>query len=182
MKIAPVSQPAPRRGFTLVELSMAVMLSMVIGGMSMMLMQQQVTHQRIVRAQDFLVKEAPLINNALTTIMARADAFRIHETLEDAVADTNAVTTGGRVLVVGFQNPDGSRQFGLISFEDDGMDSFLGYYSIDQFTPFPGAGNPDWIISRSLTDATFFIQNDVFRVRLTGAAGESITYSGTPRL
>ncbi|NNM28912.1 MAG: hypothetical protein HKO57_05280, partial [Akkermansiaceae bacterium] len=117
MKIAPVSQPAPRRGFTLVELSMAVMLSMVIGGMSMMLMQQQVTHQRIVRAQDFLVKEAPLINNALTTIMARADAFRIHETLEDAVADTNAVTTGGRVLVVGFQNPDGSREFGLISFE-----------------------------------------------------------------
>ena len=182
MNISKSTRPRLRRGFTLVELTLALMMSMVLGSMTMMLMQQQVTHQRILRAQNFLVEDAPLINNALTTILARADAFRIHTDLDDAIASTNAVTTGGQVLVVGFQNPDGSRSFGIISFENDSGDPFLGYYTVDDFTPFPGAGNPDWIISRTLANASFFVDNGVFRVQLTGPAGETITYSGTPRL
>lgn len=180
--IIPATPLRSRRGFTLLEMSIAVALSMAIGAMLIGLMQLQVSFHRILRAQQFIVKEAPLINNSLTHIMARADAFRIHESVSDAVADINAVTEDGSVLVVGFQNPDGSRDFGLISFESDSDGSYLGYYSVDPSVPFSSMGTPNWIISRSVTNATFFIENDIFRVRLTGPSGETIIYSGTPRL
>lgn len=171
-----------RRGFTLPELATAIGISLAIAAMMMTLLQQQVAFHRIVRAQNFLVEEAPIINNSVTSILNRADAFRIHSNLSDAVADVNAVTSDGNVLVVGFLNPDGSREFGILSFEDNSGDPFLGYYSVDPTTPFTNAGNPDWIVSNQITDADFFVDNGVFRVQLTGPSGESITYTGTPRL
>ena len=171
-----------RKGFTLPELATAMALSLAIAAVMMTLLQQQVSFQRILRAQSFLVEEAPQINNTITQILARADAFRIHENLSDAVSDANAVTEDGKVLVVGYLNPDGTRHFGIISFETDGGDSHLGYYTLDPTIPFTNAGNPDWLISRRVEDAEFFVDNGVFRLRLTGPAGEMITYAGTPRL
>ena len=171
-----------RRGFTLIELSIAMTLAISIGGVMMTLVQQQISFHKIMRTQNFLVQEAPQINNTLSHILARADAYRIHLDLTDAITDTNAVTADGKVLVVGFQNPDGSQAFGLISFEMIAGEPVLGYYNLSAANIFPGAGHPDWIISRQVQDATFLVQNGVFRAQLTGPAGETITYSGTPRL
>lgn len=185
MKIPSQTAPSRRRrqgGFTLPELATAIGLSLAIAGMMMSLLQQQVSFHKILRAQNFLVEEAPLINNSISAILSQADAFRIHTSLSDAIADAGAVTSGGNVLVVGFQNADGTREFGILSFEDTGTESYLGYYSVDPSVPFSGAGNPDWIVSKRVTDADFFIENGVFRIQLTGPAGETITYAATPRL
>ena len=171
-----------RKGFTLPELATAMALALALAAIMMTLMQQQVSFQRILRAQSFLVEEAPQINNTFTQILTRADAFRIHNNLNDAVSDANAVTAGGKVLVLGFLNPDGTREFGIISFETNGGNSQLGYYTLDPSVPFTNAGNPDWLISRRVDNADFFVDNGVFRLRLTGPAGETITYAGTPRL
>ena len=157
-------------------------LAISIGAIMVTLLQQQITFLRIMRTQNFLVQEAPQINNTVTQILARADAYRLHEDLSEAVADANAVTAGGKVLVVGFLDPDGTQSFGLISFETINAEPVLGYYNISPTTPFPGAGNPDWIISRRVQNVDFFVQNGVFRLQLIGPAGETITYSGTPRL
>jgi len=174
--------PRRRRGFTLAELATAIGLALAIAVMMMTLLQQQVTFQGILKAQGFLVDDAPQINNTITQILSRADAYRIHENLSDAVAGANAVTEDGKVLVLGFLNPDGSEDFGIVSFEtNEGRDE-LAYYNLDPSTPFTKAGNPDWLISRRVENAEFFIENGVFRMELTGPAGEIITYSGTPRL
>ena len=171
-----------RRGFTLAELATAMGLALAIAVMMMTLLQQQVTLHGILKAQGFLVDDAPQINNTITQILSRADAYRIHENLSDAVAGANAVTEDGKVLVLGFLNPDGSEDFGIVSFEtNDGKDE-LAYYNLNPSVPFTKAGNPDWLISRRVENAEFFIENGVFRMELTGPAGESITYSGTPRL
>ncbi len=176
-------QAAPRRrGFTLPELATAIGIALAIAAIMMTLLQQQITFHRIVKTQGFLVDDAPQINNTITQILARADAFRIHSNLSDAVAGTNAVTADGKVLVLGFLNPDGSEDFGLISFESENGKDALAYYTMNPATPFTKAGNPDWLISRQVEDAEFFIQNGVFRMQLTGPAGEIVTYSGTPRL
>jgi hypothetical protein len=172
----------PRRGFTLVELSTAIGIALTIAAIMMTLLQQQVSFHKIMRAQNFLVEEAPQINNSVTSILNRADAFRIHSNLSEAVADVNAVTSDGNALVVGFLNPDGSREFGILSFEDNSGDPFLGYYAVDPTVPFTSAGSPNWIVSRQVSDADFFLENGVFRLRLTGPAGETITYTATPRL
>ena len=174
--------PTRRRGFTLPELATAIGLALAIAAIMMTLLQQQVTFHRIIKTQGFLVDDAPQINNTVTQILSRADAYRIHSNLSDAVAGTNAVTADGKVLVLGFLNPDGSEDFGIISFESDNGEDALAYYTMDPATPFTKAGNPDWLISRQVDNAEFFIQNGVFRMQLTGPAGEMITYSGTPRL
>lgn len=172
----------PRRGFTLIEMSIAMLVSIAIGGVMMTLLQQQVSFHRIMRSQNFLVQEAPQINHAVTSVLAQADAYRIHSGLTDAVADVNAVTADGNTIVLGYSNPDGSQQFGIIAFETVADLPQLGYYNLDPSVTFAGAGNPDWIISRQVTDVSFFIENGVFRMEISGPAGESITYSGTPRL
>lgn len=183
MNLTSITHPRPRRrGFTLIELSIAMTLAISIGGIMMTLLQQQISFHRIMRTQNFLVHEAPQVSNSITHILARADAYRIHLDLTDAISDTGAVTADGKVLVVGFVNPNGTQEFGVISFEMIAGEPTLGYYNINPSTPFPGAGNPDWVISRTVQDVTFFVQNGVFRVQITGPAGETITYSGTPRL
>lgn len=182
---APTPDPCPnrpRRGFTLPELATAISLSLAIAAVIMTLLQQQVTFHRILKAQSFLVDDAPQINNIVTQILGRADAYRIHTNLTDAVTGANAVTEGGTVLVLAYINPDGSQQLGIISFENDGVDPRLGYYAVDPAVPFSKAGTPDWNISRRVTDADFYIESGVFRMQLTGPAGETITYAGTPRL
>lgn len=171
-----------KQGFTLPELATAMGLAMTIASIMMTLLQQQVTFHGIVKAQSFLVDDAPQINNTITQILSRADAYRIHQNLSDAVAGANAVTAGGKVLVLGYLNPDGSKDYGIISFETNGGEEELAYYTMDPSVPFTKAGSPDWLISRRVENANFFVQNGVFRMALTGPAGEIITYSGTPRL
>ena len=170
------------RGFTLPELATAIGLALAIAAIMMTLLQQQVTFHRIIRSQKFLVDDAPQINNTITQILSRADAYRIHSNLGDAIAGANAVTDGGKVLVLGFMNPDGSKNLGMISFESEGEQDVLAYYNMDSNATVAEAGTPDWLISRQVDDARFFVENGVFRMSLTGPAGEIITYSGTPRL
>ena len=171
-----------RRGFTLIEMSIAMTLALSIGAVMVTLLQQQISFHRIMRAQNFLVQEAPQVSNTITQILNRADAYRIHVDLTDAVSDAGAVTAGGKVLVVGFLNPDGTQDFGMIAFETIAGQPVLGYYNLSSGGVFAGAGHPDWIISRRVQNVDFFVQNGVFRLQLFGPAGESITYSGTPRL
>ena len=81
---------ALRRGFTLPELATAIGLALAIAAIMMTLLQQQVTFHRIVKAQRFLVDDAPQINNTITQILSRADAYRIHSNLSDAASGANA--------------------------------------------------------------------------------------------
>lgn len=171
-----------RKGFTLPELATAMGLAMALAAMMMTLMQQQVTFHGIVKAQSFLVDDAPQISNTITQILSRADAYRIHTNLSDAVAGAGAVTENGKVLVLGFVSPDGTQDFGIISFETNSGKDELAYYTMEPGVAFTKAGTPDWLISRNVEDANFFIENGVFRMALSGPAGETITYSGTPRL
>ena len=186
MKTSPISsKKRPRSsGFALVELTIVILIGLVVSGLMMSLMSQQIAFLRITRAQNFLIEEAPQINNTMTKLMSRADAFRIHNTFTGALNGSGAVTTGGSVLVLGFINPQtGQRDFGLVSLETDtNGNPYLGYYNQNQFGTPPTFGNPDWIISSRINNANFFVQNDVFRMTLTGPSGETITYSGTSRL
>lgn len=176
-------RPGPwKRAFTLIEMSIAITLAMSIGAIMITLLQQQISFHRIIRAQNFLVQEAPQVSNTITQILNRADAYRIHVDLTDAIANSGAVESGGKILVVGFHNPDQTQDFGMIAYELIDGEPVLGYYNLSAAGAFAGAGNPDWIISRQVRNVDFFIQNGVFRLQLTGPAGESITYSGTPRL
>ena len=172
--------PRKKRGFTLVELTVVIVFGLALSSAGMLLLQQQITTIRIFNEQDFILKEAPSINNSLTSLLDRADAIRLHNNFEDAVRDQNPVITDGKTLVAAYRNIDNSTTFGVISLQTIDGDTRLNYYFLDPDLPLPTAQQPSWTISREVVDADFDLVEGLFQATLTGPAAESITYTISP--
>ena len=67
-----------RRGFTLLELTVTIMVGMTVGATLLAMFNQQVAFLRIFRAQSFLNEEAPLISNHVSKLLLNAERFRLH--------------------------------------------------------------------------------------------------------
>jgi hypothetical protein len=165
-----------RRGFTLIELTIAMVMGLAIGGMVISLFNQQLVFLNLYRSQSFLTEEAPLISMNVSRIIGKADRFRLHDTVDDALSGTNARTTESPVVALNFRQPDGSMRASILSFEDRGTGPALYYHVV----PVSGVlGEPQWSISNKPANVAFTLDQGVLRMILTGPAGEQITYSGT---
>lgn len=164
------------RAFTLIELSIAMMLGMAIGGMILMLFNQQLAFLRFYRTQSFLTEEAPLISMHVSKLVGQADRFRLHASVQDALTGTDPRLGDSPVVVLNYREPDGTIRAGILSFEDLGTGPALYYYVV----PVTGVlSAPEWHISDKPNDVSFVMENGILRMTLTGPAGERITYSGT---
>jgi type II secretory pathway pseudopilin PulG len=169
-------QIAIRRGFTLIELTIAMVIGMAIGGMVMALFNQQLAFLRLYKTQSFLTEEAPVISMYVGKLLGKADRFRLHDSVADALAGTNPRLTASPVVVLNFRQPDGTMRASILSFEDRGTGPALYYYVV----PTTGVlGTPQWFVSNKPSNVVFTMEQGVLRMTLTGPAGEQITYSGT---
>jgi hypothetical protein len=170
---------AARRGFTLLELSMAMVLGMAIGGMTLALFNQQIAFLNIYKTQSFLTEEAPLISLYVSKLVGKADRFRLHDSVNDALAGTNMRGEDddpSPVVALNFRQPDGTMRASILSFEDRGNGPALYYYVV----PTNGVlGTPQWFVSNKPSNVTFAMEQGILRMTLFGPAGERITYSGT---
>ncbi len=165
-----------RRGMTLVELSMAMILGMVISAMTLALFNQQLAFLKIFKAQNFLVDEAPVISMYVSQIVGKADRFRLHDSVTDALAGTNPRQTASPVVVLNYRQPDGTMRATILSFENRGTGLALYYYVV----PVSGVlGAPQWAVTKVPSNVSFAMVSGVLRMTLTGPNGEEITYSGT---
>jgi hypothetical protein len=164
-----------RKGFTLIELSLAIMLGMAIGAMSLALFNQQLAFLRIYRAQNFLTEEAPIISMHVSKLVGKAERFRLHDSVADALSGANPRSAASPVLVLNFRQPDGVIRAGILSFEDRGSGLALYYYVV----PLSGVlGTPQWHITKVPTQVVFAVEQGILRMSLSGPNGELITYSG----
>ena len=164
-----------KRGFTLIELSLAIMIGLVVGAMTMTMLNQQITFLKIFRAQSFLNEEAPIISYHVSKLFIKAERFRLHASLDDAIAGDDPQLTDSPVAVLNFRQPDGTLRAGILSFEDRGDGEALYYYVV----PLSGVlGEPEWAVTNKPTNVSFFVESGIIRTRLTGPAGEVITFSG----
>jgi len=169
----PVS--SPRRGFTLIELSLAISMGMAIAAMVMVLFNQQLAFLRIYRAQSFLTEEAPLISMHVSKLVGKAERFRLHATVADALSGINPTYAASPVLVLNFRQPDGVMRASILSFEDRGLGPALYYHVV----PLTGVmGNPQWYLTKVPQNVSFAVDQGILRMTLTGPNGESVTYSG----
>ena len=77
--------------------------------------------------------------------------------------------------MLNFRQPDGSVRAGILSFENRGQGNALYYYVV----PVSGVLTaPQWAITSQPTDVKFFVESGILRTRLTGPAGEELTFSG----
>lgn len=165
-----------RRGMTLIELSVAMMLGLVLGTMTLALFNQQLAFLNIFKAQNFLADEAPVISMYVSRLVGKADRFRLHDSVANALAGTNPRLTASPVVVLNFRQPDGTMRATILSFENRGTGNALYYYVV----PVSGVlGTPQWAVTKSPSDVSFSIVEGVLRMALTGPNGEQITYSGT---
>jgi len=164
-----------RRGMTLLELTVAMMVGMAIGATILAMLNQQIAFLKIFRAQSFLNEEAPIISSHVTKLLVNADRFRLHASLADALAGTNPRLTDSPVCVLNYRQPDGTYRAGILSFENRGQGNSLYYYVV------PTSGiltTPQWAVTNKPVNISFFMDSGVIRTRMTGPAGEEIIFSG----
>lgn len=164
-----------KRGFTLLELTLAMLIGMVIGGIVLAMLNQQLAFLRIFRAQSFLSEEAPLISNHVSKLLANAERFRLVGTMAEAMDGVTQTSAESDMLVLNFRQPDGTVRTGILSFETLNNIEGLYYYVV------PNAGvrpAPQWAITTRPADVDFFMQAGIMCCRLTGPAGEQIIFSG----
>ncbi len=168
-----------RRGFTLIELTIAIMMGLATGGMVMALFNQQLAFLKVFQLQSFLTEEAPMVSVHVSRLIGKADRFRLHDSVSDAVNGINPRLSASPVLVLHFRRPDnpsGPPDRTVLSFETHDGQAGLYYYVI------PANGTPavpEWTVTKAPTDVTFAMVSGVLRMTLTGPQGEEITYSGT---
>lgn len=179
-----------RRGFTLIELSVAMMMGLLTGSMVLALFNQQLAFLDIYQKQDFLTQEAPIISMYVNKLVGKADRFRLYDSLADALAkrppqDKTSAELVCPVVVLNYRLPDGTMRASILSFEDRGSGRALYYYVV----PTSGVlGEPEWAITSKPHNVQFAVAMDpsqpaanlgVLRLILTGPSGERITYAGT---
>ena len=173
---------APRRsaGYSLIEMALAMALTLGIAAAIVALLQQQVSFTRVLGRFHFLREEAPQINSLLATLVNKADSYRIYGSHAQAVAATGATTHDGRALRLRFRNPDGTASHAIVSFEiQNGQNRLNFYFRSETQTTWPGS--PSWTISSVPTLVDFSNDTGILLVAMTGPNGEQITYAGNPQ-
>lgn len=173
-----------RRGFTLIELSIAITMGVMTGSMVVALFNQQLAFLKIYQKQNFLSEEAPVISLYVSRLVGKADRFRLHDTVADALAGRNPRLTASPVVVLNFRQPDGTMRASILSFEDRGAGNALYYYVV----PTSGVlGAPQWAVTKKPSKVEFSMEQGVLRMALEGPlepsvpdyVPERIIYSGT---
>lgn len=169
------NNPTRRLGFTLVELTIVLMIGMMVSSMVLAIFNQQMAFLRMYRTQSFLNEEAHIVNLYVSKLVGKADRFRLHDSVSDALSNINPRTSDASVCVLNFLQPDGSVRASILAFEDRGDGPALYYYVV----PVSGVlADPEWAITDKAEDVEFSMELGILRTRLTGPEGEQITYSG----
>lgn len=165
------------KAFTMIELTLAVAVSMLIATGCLMLLGLHTNYMREVNSFQFLRDEAPQVNSLVTQLVGKSDSYRIFASPGDAFAGLGAVNTGGNAVLLSYRNPSGLVDQSVIAFESGtGGGPELNYYRF-QNGAWPPA--PDWTITSQLASATFSDDTGVLLMALTGPEGAEITYAGT---
>ena len=167
-----------RRGFTLIELSLAMGIGMAIATLVLMLVNQQLAFLNLLKAQDFLTEEAPMISLYVGKMAGKADRFRLHASVADALAGRDPRLTESPVMLMNFRQPDGTMRASILSFETQNGREALNYYMVP-VSASPTLGAPHWSITKKADDILFFVEEGILRMQITGPAQERVTYSGT---
>ncbi len=171
-----------RRGFTLIESTVVLSLTLLIVGVSTATLNQQLNYYSLLQRQNFLVQDAPIINGMLSRILSQADAFQIFQNQATARAGTPAVRNGGNTIMLGYAQADGSKAFGLLNFTPPppGADTgSLTYTNIGS----DGTLSTPWTLSNRVAAVNFGINPDgILTLTLNDQFLSQITYAGVASL
>lgn len=165
-----------RQAFTLMELSVAMGLMLLLGGVLLVMLQQHLSFMMMARRQAFLAQEAPQIGNLLGRIFQQADHYFIYQNRDSALAHDKPVIYNGGAVRLFFRTAVQTTRECLIAAEDG-----IGGTSLHFYNSLPDGMASSWQICRGLKSAVFNADEGILTVKLTGPNGEEITYCGGGR-
>ncbi|MCF6237751.1 MAG: hypothetical protein L3J79_02890 [Candidatus Marinimicrobia bacterium] len=167
-----------RKGFTLIEITMYLAMSMVLSATLLLMLQSHFTFMRVLSSFEFIRDDAPQINVVLTEVFGKATSYRIYNTTSNARFGGAGVTSGGKAVVLNFRNPDGTQGSSIIGLDTTAGNTSLNFYNYDLVAG-SWPASPSWTISEQVADVDFSIDQGIMLVTLTGPRNEQITYGGT---
>lgn len=163
-------------GFTLMEVSTAMGLMVMLSGVLVVMLQQHLSFMQMAQRQSFLAQEAPQIGNILGRIFQQADHYFIYPDGAGARGGVTPVIQNGRAVRLFFKTSSQTTQERLITAETDTSGTSLRFY-----TPLPDGTERSWLICKGLQAAAFNANEGILTATLTGPNGEMITYCGGAR-
>lgn len=165
---------SPRaNGFTLIEATVMVFVSLALASFSLALLNQNITFYSKMKTQDFLTKEAPLISSIMSKLISQSDRYLLHNDFTDYTLGASQVSSNARSLALISISNGQANVSGIIVMNN--VSNALEYYD--------GQTNElKWTITRSPADTTFSITEGILQMTLTGQNNEQIIYSGSFKL
>lgn len=169
------------RGYSLVELTLAMGIGMSTALMLMAIFNQQLAFLKIFSVQSFLTTEAPIINTYLSRVLGAAEGYQLYPSISAFTSSSQSVSSDASVLVLKFKEPNGTFRYSVMSFEDPAGDQVQGLY-FRHISAAGVLGAPEWALSLKPKGVKFAITRGILEVKITGPNDEEITYSGTQQL
>lgn len=176
MRLPRVWRRKVSRGLSLMEVTLAMTMTMIIGTASVTMIAQEVSFMSLMRAFSFLRDEAPIVNSLVVRLFSQAESYRIYGSKSAAFSGGTSINTGGKAVWLSFRNPDGTTQQAVVAFEGTGANVALNYY---HRTTSGWGSSPNWTITSRPSNVTFADDTGVLLITLTGPAGEQLTYVAT---
>ena len=168
--------PLSAAGFTLVELSVAISLMLMLSSILVVMLQQHLTFMEMAKRQTFLTNEAPSIGALLGRIINQADHYFVYANHDSARAGSQPIMSNGKAVRLFFRAADQTTRERLVAVETSGGITRLKFYTIQ-----PSGSETSWVVSDKLADASFSADQGILNATLYGPYGEEITYSGGSR-
>jgi prepilin-type N-terminal cleavage/methylation domain-containing protein len=176
---SPPQQLFPDRGatgFTLLELSTAISLMLVLATALVVIMQQHLTFMEMAQRQKFLTNDAPQIGSLLGRIFNQADHYFVYASHDAAIAGDAPILSGGKAVRLFFHATDQTSKERLVAVDSSGGTTRLKFYTLHV-----DGSETSWVVSDKISDATFSASEGILAATLQGPNGEEITYSGGAR-
>ncbi len=163
-------------GFTLLEMSAAISVMMVVATALVAMIQQHIALLELCQQQVFLTSEAPKIGALLNRILNNADHYFVYATKEDTLGNGFPTLTSGSAVKLFFKSPAQTTETRVLSVEPGPFGACLRFY-----TPESTSSETSWTVSSKIRSASFQSAEGILRLTLLGPNHEQITYYGGAR-
>ena len=175
----PTGQQLPARqqsGFTLLEMSSAMAVMMVLATALVAMMQQHVTFLQMCQQQVFLTSEAPKIGNLLNRILNSTDQYFVYASKEEALGNGLPTLGSGGAVKLFFKSAAQTTETRVLSVDTTASGAALRFYT-------PESANPEksWTVSSKIRSASFHSAEGILSLSLLGPNKEEVTYYGGAR-
>lgn len=165
-----------RAGFTLMEVSTAMSLMVVLSIAMVVMIQQHVTFMSLAQKQTFLSDDAPKIGNLVARIFNQADHYFVYPDLDSAMGGATPVLSGGGAVRLFFKTAAQETEQRVLAAEEGTQGTELKFYTLKA-----DGTQSSWTVASRLQGATFSAEQGVLSVTLQGPNGEEISYCGGGR-